>query len=288
MIVKAHFFKISVIFIFVFIGCATEPMSYEQSTTADYAGNNQYEINSIGNSTTQREMVRQNFYRKAYEVCASKNLGFKIISKNSGGEGPVSYTTGYCSFRQCYPSYYYRDLPFDTGVIECTGQVDPELKNKLSTDPTEMRTQTATFKNENETVRTNSVSVELWGRAWLYSLDYDHLFSNRFALGAGISYWNTNYWRTNVYSSTTVIPIYGNYYFPSRSTRFFVTAGADMILASGTTNSNIVFQSSGGAAVLGGGFEYRGNQGFLFRLSPYIILGSSTVITIGASLGGVF
>ena len=135
----------------------------------------------------------------------------------------------------------------------------------------------------------NAVSLELFGRANSYSLDYDHSFSERFALGAGFSYGNMS--RHRFHSSTaslTVIPVYGNYYFESGINRGFVTAGADILSASQTLNGAQTFRSSGGAAVFGGGYEYRGVSGFLFRGASYVIVGRSTEMTIGLSVGATF
>jgi len=272
------------------IGCATEPMSYHESTTADYVGNNQYEINSIGNSGTPKEAVRQNFYRKAYEVCLSKNMGFKVITKNSGLNAQTLYNGSYCTYRHCYPDYYYRNIPFDSGVIECTGAVDPELKKQfeLAQNVDQNGDKNGDQSELISEPRRNAVSIELLGRGWLYSLNYDHLIFDRLAIGIGASYWNTTSWWSNINYGATIIPIYGNYYFMTGLNRFFLTAGGDLVFVNPTLNSNNVFQSSGGAAVVGGGYEYRGSRGLLFRVAPYIIIGASTTLTIGFTIGGVF
>lgn len=126
--------------------------------------------------------------------------------------------------------------------------------------------------------RPNALSVELLGRAGLYSFDYDYSLTDEIAVGGGFSYLSASASNNSAIASVSilVIPLYMNYYFQPGPNRGFVTGGLDIVSASATFAGTDGFTASGSGvgAVLGGGYEYRGTSGFLFRAAPYFIFGS--------------
>lgn len=141
-----------------------------------------------------------------------------------------------------------------------------------------------------ETVRTRptAVSLELFGRALLYSLNIDHAISSHFAIGAGISYWKESDWWRDYNASITVVPVYANYYFTEKPRRGFLTAGANWISVTSSGRNDNTFENSGVAGVLGGGYEYHDATGFLLRLGGYLIIGRSVDANPAVSLGYAF
>ena len=129
-----------------------------------------------------------------------------------------------------------------------------------------------------------AVSVELLGRAGVWSLNLDHLVMDNLAVGAGFSTLSGTSGLVEI--TLTVIPIYANYYF-STDTRWFATGGVDIITGTGSiTGTTGALTSSGTVPVIGLGYEYR--NGFVFRIAPYMILGTTSQFTGGLSLGFAF
>ncbi|HTL12250.1 MAG TPA: hypothetical protein VL588_07170 [Bdellovibrionota bacterium] len=132
--------------------------------------------------------------------------------------------------------------------------------------------------------RPNTINLELLGRGGLYSLNFDHQFSEDFAFGGGASV-------LPVTGATIFfVPVYANYYFSHGNSRFFATGGLDVVFFSGTASSGYGSFTGGGVGfVFGPGFEYRGDGGFLFRITfPYITIGNSVGLTGGLTFGYAF
>ncbi len=175
-----------------------------------------------------------------------------------------------------------KGTPFHLGINPKFDEIDPDLKSMF---PVQRQGRNA---GEYEDKHTNLISVELFGRAWLYSINFDHQFSDRLLLGFGASVWDKSFLWKRESSVVTVIPIYVNYYYFLNSNRFFVTGGVDFISSTQTINPNITFEAGGLAAVMGGGYEYRSPKGFVFRSGHYIVIGSSLILIFGANFGLMF
>lgn len=134
--------------------------------------------------------------------------------------------------------------------------------------------------------RPHAVSVELLGRGLLYSINYDYLINDDIALGAGFSH--QSYSAGNSDATVMIVPVYANYYFTPGNHRWFATAGANVVHASGRVDSEEKVSGSGIGGVLGGGYEYRGDSGFLFRAAPYLMVGKTAGVWAGVSLGYAF
>jgi hypothetical protein len=140
------------------------------------------------------------------------------------------------------------------------------------------------------TSRPNTVSLELFGRALLYSLDFDRAITSHITLGVGVSYWHQSDWWQDYSANVTVVPVYMNYYFSESPRRGYVSVGADWITVSnnGGSDENDTFTNSGVAAVVGGGYEYRDNSNFFMRIGGYLIIGRSTELSPSVNLGFAF
>ena len=132
-------------------------------------------------------------------------------------------------------------------------------------------------------LRRHSLSLELLGRGMLYSFNYDYALTPQIALGAGAANYSISSGTSN--ASAWIIPLYANYYFTQGTHRFFGTAGANAIFASGKIDGESKVGGSGLAGVLGGGYEFRADNGFLFRASPYAFVGKASGVWLGLSFG---
>jgi hypothetical protein len=160
-----------------------------------------------------------------------------------------------------------------------------EISAYAATNNADAPNQVATTANENmdsKELRKNAMSLELLGRGFLYSFNYDRMLTDNVAVGAGISHYSIG--SGDVSAGAWIIPLYGNYYLGSGNGRFFATGGANVILASAGAGDDRV-SGSGLAGVLGGGWEYRADNGFLFRASPYVFVGKASGAWLGISVG---
>jgi hypothetical protein len=134
-------------------------------------------------------------------------------------------------------------------------------------------------------MRRNAMSLELLGRGMLYSVDYDYQLTNNLALGAGASHYSIS--SGSVGASAWIIPVYANYYLTDSTSgsRWFATGGANLIFASGQVDGDSKVSGSGIAGVLGAGYEYRADNGFLFRAAPYVFVGKASGAWLGLSIG---
>jgi hypothetical protein len=137
--------------------------------------------------------------------------------------------------------------------------------------------------SETTEYRRHALSLELLGRGLLYSFDYDYLVTDDVAVGAGLSTYSFTSGDSD--ARVTFIPVYANYYFTPGEHRWFATAGVDLIHASGNVGQDEKVSGSGAAGILGAGYEYRGDSGFLFRAAPYLLVGKASGAWLGVSLG---
>jgi hypothetical protein len=132
-------------------------------------------------------------------------------------------------------------------------------------------------------MRRHAFTMELLGRGGLYSFNYDFMLNDDIALGGGIASYSLSSGSAN--ASAWVLPLYANYYFNQGQHRVFASGGANMILVSGNVSGDTQIKGSGLAGVIGAGYEYRGEDGFLFRATPYVFVGKASGGWIGFTLG---
>ncbi len=150
-------------------------------------------------------------------------------------------------------------------------------------DPTPVDT-----SQEAVVARPYSLSLELFGRALVYSVDFDVAITDRWTLGVGYSNWESTDWWDNYDATVTVVPLYFNFYFSKDPDRGYLSAGVDWIHVTETGYTNDTFTHNGFAGTLGAGYESRSNGGFIFRIGAYAIMGRSVTISPSISLGFAF
>ena len=141
----------------------------------------------------------------------------------------------------------------------------------------------------------NAVSLELLGRGLLYGISFDRVVSDDLVAGASFGRVSLNDLAGNdVNSSTTLIPVYMNYYFMREAGSAFITAGADLVLNSDEVKgrkaaySGVEFSSTPLLPTFGVGYENRSDAGFLFRVAAYGIIGNKLAPWLGFSMGFSF
>jgi hypothetical protein len=140
------------------------------------------------------------------------------------------------------------------------------------------------------------VSVEMLGRAMLWSINYDQVLNDNLSVGAGYGSVST-FLRgtdTDAGKSATFIPAYMNYYFIQDGNSPFVTAGVTLITNHAsvknfdTATGGLELPTSSVMPTFGGGFESRSDNQFLFRAAGYLIAGRRIAPWLGFSFGYAF
>ncbi len=148
--------------------------------------------------------------------------------------------------------------------------------------------------------RPNALSIELAGRGILYSLNYDRSLGSTVSLGAGFSAISAGAQVAMVDVKITVLtfPVFVNFYPIGNNHRPFLTGGITFVSLSIDGDLNEVDENlptiKNGARgffplpILGAGYEYKSDGGFLFRLSPYVTYLENVQLWGGLTLGGTF
>ncbi len=142
----------------------------------------------------------------------------------------------------------------------------------------------------------NALSVEAFGRGLLYGLSFDRVVTED--LAAGISYGRTPLKRlddTDTNLSTSLVPVYINYYFMRDAGSLFATAGATLVVNNDDAKGNksefggLEFTSSTPVLpTIGVGYEVRTDSQFLFRATGYGIIARTIKPWFGLTLGYAF
>lgn len=139
----------------------------------------------------------------------------------------------------------------------------------------------------------SAVSVEMLGRAMLYSVNFDQVLNDDIAVGFGLGSAATMTRVTELDTDTaaTFLPAYMNYYFMKEAGSPFITAGMTLITNHSsvknfeTKTGNLEIPSSNVMPTFGGGYENRGDNGFLFRGAVYFAAGRKLTPWLGFSIG---
>lgn len=142
----------------------------------------------------------------------------------------------------------------------------------------------------------SAVSVEMLGRAMLYSVNFDQVLNDNIAAGFGLGTASTmtRITELDVDQSATFLPAYMNYYFLKEAGSPFVTVGMTLITNHSsvknleTKTGNLEIPSSNVMPTFGGGYENRTDTGFLFRAAAYFVAGRKLTPWLGFSLGYSF
>lgn len=139
----------------------------------------------------------------------------------------------------------------------------------------------------------SAVSLEVLGRAMLYSVNFDQAVNDDIVVGGGFGSVSTQVHNTSIDTGQTAsfVPVYMNYYFMRQAGSPFVTGGATLILNysavkyADTSTGGLQIPSSSVMPTFGAGYENRGDNGFLFRVTGYLIAGKSLAPWVGFSFG---
>lgn len=142
----------------------------------------------------------------------------------------------------------------------------------------------------------SAVSAEILGRSALYTIAFDQVVNDWIAAGVGIGTVSTVLPNTDTDAgrTATFVPVYMNYYFMKEGGSPYVTGGVTLI----TNHSSVkgLETSTGGLEIpsstimptFGGGYENRGDNGFLFRVTGYLLAGKSMTPWVGFTFGYAF
>jgi hypothetical protein len=104
----------------------------------------------------------------------------------------------------------------------------------------------------------NIVGAELFGRALIYSANYERYFKGRVGVGSGIAYWHFD-------GNTFIVPLYVSATPMGRTHSLYLSAGATF----GVTNESFWGSSrnysSGKVGTLTAGYQFRSRDGFIIR-----------------------
>jgi hypothetical protein len=141
----------------------------------------------------------------------------------------------------------------------------------------------------------NALSLEVFGKSFLYTVQYDRAVSDDVFAGVGIgSVALDNLDNTDAGASAVLVPVYAGYYFVRDQGSPFVIAGASLVTnhttASGkkTNLGDLEFSSSQVLPFFGAGYEVRTDSGFLFRVTGYGEVGKTLKPWGGATFGYAF
>lgn len=163
----------------------------------------------------------------------------------------------------------------------------------------------------------NILFLELLGKGFLYSVDYNRIVSDSISMGFGVSY--TTLGATAILVSTnasvTQLPIYTNLYLTGNRHRSYLSGGLNIMsisLSAGLTQkvslsseaentgvntasvedfvNNLQVETNATLALpqVGLGYEYRNPSGLLFRLTLYGTYFNQLIPFAGLSLGAIF
>lgn len=139
----------------------------------------------------------------------------------------------------------------------------------------------------------NSIGVEVLGRGLLYGIQFDRVLNDDMAAGIAFGAIATKT-AAGLDSGRTAsfIPVFMNYYFAREAGSIYLTAGATIVTNANDLNGlsanmgNLTFTSSAVLGTVGVGYESRSDNGFLFRVCAYGIIGGSTIVPWGGATFG--
>lgn len=151
------------------------------------------------------------------------------------------------------------------------------------------------YAEDTRATNPNAVSIEIFGKSFLYTLEYDRAFADNFFAGFGVGSVGMQFADgTDAGQTAHLIPVYAGYYFIKDEASPFVIAGAS-VETNGADVANLK-TSIGGATLsssqvlpfFGLGFEERTDNGFLFRVTAYGMCASTFKPWFGATFGYAF
>jgi hypothetical protein len=151
------------------------------------------------------------------------------------------------------------------------------------------------FAEHTRPTNPNALSVEVLGKTFLYTVQYDRAVTDDVFAGVGIGSVSLNDLNGNdAGTSAVLVPVYAGYYFLRDQGSPFVIAGASLVTNHSETSgkqTSLAGLEMGSNQVLpffGAGYEVRTDSGFLFRVTGYGEVGKSVKPWGGATFGYAF
>jgi hypothetical protein len=140
----------------------------------------------------------------------------------------------------------------------------------------------------------NSVNVEILGKGFLYTVNYDRALTEDIFAGIGfgtVGLNNPDGSSANV--TADMFPVYLGYYFIREHGTPFLEVGASAITSNNVKNlvtnlGGMTFSSSQLLPFAGLGYEERTDYNFLFRVTGYAMCGQNVKPWFGATFGYAF
>ncbi|MDR3606421.1 MAG: hypothetical protein P4M08_03460 [Oligoflexia bacterium] len=149
--------------------------------------------------------------------------------------------------------------------------------------------------DEARSLNPNALSVEVLGRGFLYTVQYDRAMTEDVFAGIGIGTVGIdNLDGSDANSTAVLIPVYVGYYFMREHGTPFVTAGASVVANNSTATNHqtalgsMKFPTGQIVGSAGAGWEERTDTGFLFRVTGYAMIGGNVKPWVGATFGYAF
>jgi hypothetical protein len=107
----------------------------------------------------------------------------------------------------------------------------------------------------------NFVGVELLGRAFLYSINYERYITPRFGIGAGLATWEINN------RVIAIVPMYASVTPIGHTHSPYFTAGMTLGVRASTFYDN----PTAALGTVGAGYQYISNRGFVIRPTLHVV-----------------
>ncbi len=151
------------------------------------------------------------------------------------------------------------------------------------------------FAEHTRVTNPNSIGIEVLGRGLLYSIQFDRVLNDDLAAGIAFGAIATKTASgTDSGKTASFIPVFMNYYFAREQGSIYATAGATLVTNASDLNglsanmSSLTFSSNAILGTVGLGYENRSDNGFLFRICGYGIIGTTIVPWVGFNFGFAF
>jgi hypothetical protein len=141
----------------------------------------------------------------------------------------------------------------------------------------------------------NAINAELFGRGLRFGAGYDRVVSD--SVAAGFTFGTTNLQThdgTAVDTNAKLIAPFVNFYFTEDQSSLYVTGGAALLTNADDVKGlksalgGLKFTSNSIIPQAGLGYENRGDSGFLFRMTAYVMADENVVPWVGFSFGYAF
>lgn len=154
-------------------------------------------------------------------------------------------------------------------------------------------------KSENSAPHTRvtyptAFTAEILGRAGMWSVYFDQVLNDDISAGFGYGSVSTELANGQDGEDAQMIPFYFNYYLKREAGSLFATAGANVVLnkkdvrGNTATTSDLEFKNSSVVPTVGFGYENRSDNGVLFRVAGYGLIGKDIKPWLGFSFGLAF